>query len=532
MARTTPRRAGAPRIEIMDTTLRDGEQTPEISYTPEEKLALARMLLSDVRVDRIEIAQTRVSEGEREAAARIAAWAARAHFLPRVEILGYCDGRASVDWIASVGGRVLNLLVKGSERHCVGQLRMTPERHRARVAETVRYATRRGVAVNVYLEDWSSGVRESFDYVFAMTKLLEELRVKRVYLPDTLGILDPPAVGRFVGLMVSTWPRSHFEFHAHNDYGLATANCLEAVRAGARGVHTSVNGMGERTGNSKLAEVVAAIHDHTPFRTGVREARLFAVSRLVETFSGKDVAANAPIIGRDAFTHTAGVHVDGEAKGELYTTALAPARFGRQRRYALGKLSGRASLEQNLKHLGIELPEADRAVVLQRIVDLGDKKHTVVPEDLRFIIADVLKTPPEQLLRVESWHVDVRSGTLPRAEVTVAFRGRRSKGAATGDGGYDAFMNALRKAVAPFRLEIPRLEDFRVRIPPGGRTGALVETLITWQGEAGGESFSTLAVDSDQMAAAVVATEKMLNAVAARRRSAPARARRSARRAR
>lgn len=229
-----------------------------------------------------------------------------------------------------------------------------------------------------------------------------------------------------------------------------------------------MNGMGERAGNTKLAEVVAALHDHGEGTTGVEESRLVAVSRLVEIFSGKDVSANAPIVGRDVFTHAAGIHADGEAKGELYTTDLHPSRFGRKRRFALGKLSGKASLNQNLAQLGIALSDAERDLVLQRIVELGDKKHAVVPEDLRFIIADVLKTPAEHMLRVEDYRVTVGGPELPRASVRVAYHGEHSEAEATGDGGYDAFMNALRKAVKRFGLEVPRLQDFRVRIPPGG----------------------------------------------------------------
>jgi D-citramalate synthase len=504
-------------VAVMDTTLRDGEQTPDVAYTPAEKLQLARFLLDEVGVDRIEIAQTRVSEGEREAARLVADWARETQQLPRVEILGYCDGRISVDWIAETGGRVLNLLVKGSELHCRSQLRMEPAAHRAAVAETLSHARERGLAANVYLEDWSNGVVHSPDYVFAMVKLLRDQAALRIYLADTLGVFAPDDVRRYVELMVDHWPDQCFEFHAHNDYGLATANCLAALAAGARGIHTSVNGMGERTGNTRLAEAVAAIHDHTAFRTRVREDRLSAVSRLVETFSGKDVAANSPIVGRDVFTQTGGIHADGDLKADLYTSRLAPARFGQQRRYALGKLSGKASVDQNLKALGIELSAADRNLVLQRVIDLGDKKHTVSVEDLPYIIADVLKTPSELRARVVSWRVRVGTKETPTAELTLEYLGRRAKARATGDGGYDAFMNALARAARRFGLELPRLEDFRVRIPPGGRTAALVETVITWRPATGdAATFSTLGVDSDQLAAAVIATEKMLNATAPR----------------
>jgi D-citramalate synthase len=505
-------------LQVMDTTLRDGEQTPGIAYSPAEKLQLARVLLSEVGVDRIEIAGTRVSAGEREAAWRIARWARRAKLLDRLEILGYCDGKASVDWMVDVGVKSMNLLVKGSERHCVEQLRMSPERHRARVAETVRYGRKRRLRLNVYLEDWSSGVQQSFDYLFAMMKTLTGLPVERIFLADTLGILSPPDVTRCVDLMVRTWPDVHFEYHGHNDYGLATANCLAAVEAGALGIHTSVNGMGERAGNTKLAEIVAALHDHTGFRTRVDESRLVFASKLVEAFSGKNVSDNAPIVGVDVFTQTAGIHADGDAKGDLYASRLAPDRFGQRRRYALGKLSGKASLDQNLRSLGIELPDAAHELVLKRIVELGDKKHTVVPEDLRFIIADVLKTPAHQLVRIEAWDVAVASDAVPEASVTLAFRKRQVTAKAKGEGGYDAFMKALKKAAKSFRIAVPALEDFRVRIPPGGRTGALVETVIVWRGRGDPEPFTTLGVDSDQMAAAVIATEKMLNEIVARRR--------------
>jgi D-citramalate synthase len=503
----------------MDTTLRDGEQTPDVAYTPAEKLQLARILLADVGVDRIEIASTRVSAGEREAARRVTDWARKRRLLPRVEILGYCDGRASPDWIAATGGRVLNLLVKGSERHCRTQLGMTPEAHRDAVAQTARHAKRKRIKTNAYLEDWSNGVRESFDYVFAMVNLLAELDVQRIYLADTLGVCAPDDVARYVGLMTATWPDVAFEFHAHNDYGLSTANCLAAVGVGVRGVHTSVNGMGERTGNTRLAEIVAALHDHSEFRTGVVERRLGAVSRLVETFSGKDVAANTPIVGRDVFTQTAGIHADGDAKGDLYASRLAPARFGQRRRYALGKLSGKASLDHNLEALGIQLRAEDRELLLQRIIDLGDKKHTVSVEDLPYIIADVLKTPEEQLVRIDSYRVTVATDEAPRAEVKLAYRRRSARATGTGDGGYDALMNALRKAARKLGLEVARLRDYRVRIPPGGRTTALVETVITWRSEVHQEgTFTTIGVDPDQLAAAVVATEKMLNALAARPR--------------
>jgi len=505
-----------PLIQVMDTTLRDGEQTPNVAYTPAEKLQLARHLLEAVRVDRIEIASAGVSEGEAEAVRRISAWARKARVHDRVEILGLVDGDASVDWIAGAGAQVVNLLTKGSRRHCEEQLRLTPERHFKEIAETIRAARARKLIVNLYLEDWSQGVRDSFDYVFAHVQNLTGLGVRRVYLPDTLGVLTPDDVTRYVGLMTRTWPDVHFEFHGHGDYGLAAANCLAAVAAGARGVHTSVNGMGERAGNTRLAEIVAALHDLTPYRTRIDESQLVAVSEMVATFSGKLVADNSPVVGRDVFTQTAGIHADGDAKAELYANRLLPGRFGRRRRYALGKLSGKASLDHNLKLLGIKLPAEKRDLVLRRIVELGDKKHNVTPEDLPLIIADVLKTPGESLVRIERYEFHSASDGLPSASVTLRYHGKLTTATANGDGGYDAFMRAVAKAVRRFDLKLPHLVDYKVRIPPGGKTGALVETLISWRTGVRAQPFSTIGVDTDQLAAAVIATEKMLNLLAAR----------------
>ncbi len=500
-----------PTVQILDTTLRDGEQTPNVSYTPGEKVQIAQLLLREVNVDRIEVANARVSEGEAQAVRRITAWARKAGCAERIEILGYVDGRASVDWIVENGGSVLNLLTKGSRRHCEQQLRRTPERHFKEIAEVIGYARRRRLGVNVYLEDWSAGVRDSFDYVFGHLENLAGLGVRRVFLADTLGNFSPAETARYVELMTRTWPDLWFEFHGHDDYGLATANCIAALGAGARGVHTSVNGMGERAGNTRLAEVVAAIHDLTEQRTQVREAKLIAVSEMVATFSGKPIADNAPVVGRDVFTQTAGIHADGDSKAQLYANRLLPRRFGRRRGYALGKMSGKASVDQNLRRLGIKLPPEKRDLVLRRIVELGDKKHTVTPEDLPLILADVLKTPEAERVRIEGYEILSSDHELPKARVRVRFRGKAVESAASGDGGYDAFMKALAKAGRRLGLELARLQDYKVRIPPGGQSGALVETIITWQRTPRSEPFTTRGVDSDQIAAAVRATEKMLN---------------------
>ncbi len=501
-------------ISIMDTTLRDGEQTPGVSYTPSEKLHMARLLITDVNVDRVEIASARVSEGELGGALRVTDWARQAGVIERVEMLGFCDGERSVDWILRAGGTCINLLAKGSEHHCQQQLGITPQKHRERIGETINYALSKDLQVNIYLEDWSNGVRDNFSYVSDILDELHKFPIARVLLADTLGVLSPDEVRHFIALMVNGWPDAQFDYHGHNDYGFATANSIAAIQSGASGIHASVNGLGERAGNASLAEIVTAIADHTDYKTNINESRLASISAVVETFSGKNIAENSPILGNDVFTQTAGIHADGDAKGDLYATRLSPGRFGRERRYALGKLSGKASLDHNLDKLGINLSDTNRNKVLDRIIELGDKKHTVVPEDLLMIIADVLKTPAEHLVKIDAYKINVSSTDAPEAAVSVSYQGRTSSSTATGEGGYDAFMKAVKEAVLEYDMKIPQLTDYRVRIPPGGKTEALVETLIRWNDPKEKINFFTVGVDSDQTAAAVIATEKMLNIVA------------------
>ena len=239
----------------MDTTLRDGEQTNGVSFVPREKLMIARLLLEDLKVDRIEVASARVSDGELNAVKMICEWAARRNYLSRVEVLGFVDGNVSVDWIYSAGCRVINLLTKGSEKHCRCQLKKTLDAHVRDILEVVRYAHSRGMDVNVYLEDWSNGIKDSPEYVFGLIDGLRESGIKRFMLPDTLGILNPLQVIEYMRKMRKRYPELHFDFHAHNDYDLAVSNVLAAVLCGVKGLHTTLNGLGERAGNAPLASV-------------------------------------------------------------------------------------------------------------------------------------------------------------------------------------------------------------------------------------------------------------------------------------
>ena len=500
-------------IEIMDTTLRDGEQTSGVSFVPHEKLMIARLLLEKLQVDRIEVASAHVSGGEFKAVQLITDWAKKKDFLDQVEVLGFVDKGNSVDWICNAGGKVLNLLCKGSAQHCKYQLKKTPEEHLKEIQQVVEYATKKEVSVNVYLEDWSNGMKNSSDYVFFMIDHLKETGIKRFMLPDTLGILNPLQVQKYLGQMVERYPELHFDFHAHNDYDLAVSNVLAAVLSDARGIHTTINGLGERAGNAPLASVQAILKDHFNVKTNIVESELYEASRLVESYSTIMIPVNKPIVGENVFTQVAGVHADGDCKKNLYCNELLPERFGRVREYALGKTSGKANIRKNLEQLGMQLDEESMKRVTERIIALGDRKELVTQEDLPYIISDVLKHDVvNNTVKLHSYYVTLVRGLRPTATLSIEIDGMVYEESSSGDGQYDAFVRALRRVYKDkLHRSFPMLTNYAVTIPPGGRTDAFVQTVITWKYK--DKTFRTRVLDVDQTEAAIKATIKMLNLI-------------------
>ncbi|MCB0851012.1 MAG: 2-isopropylmalate synthase, partial [Bacteroidetes bacterium] len=274
-------------VEIMDTTLRDGEQTSGVSFSASEKLTIARLLIEELKVDRIEVASARVSEGELEAVKAIMDWANKGGYTNKVEVLTFVDGGLSIEWMIEAGAKVQNLLTKGSLNHLTHQLKKTPQAHFREIEEIITKAQSEGIQTNVYLEDWSNGMRNSPEYVFEFLDFLQTQAVERVLLPDTLGILTPGETGKYISAIRERYPDGHFDFHAHNDYDLANANILESVKAGINGLHVTVNGMGERAGNASVASMTAVVKDFLPeVEINVDESAIYKVSKLVETFSG------------------------------------------------------------------------------------------------------------------------------------------------------------------------------------------------------------------------------------------------------
>jgi D-citramalate synthase len=246
--------------------------------------------------------------------------------------------------------------------------------------------------------------------------------------------------------------------------------------------------------------------------TNVIEKSLYTVSKLVETFSGFRIPVNKPVVGENVFTQTAGIHADGDKKNNLYFNDLMPERFGRQRKYALGKTSGKANIENNLQQLGIQLSDDDLKKVTQRIIELGDKKEVVTQSDLPYILSDVLDSNSiEEKVHIENYVLTHSKNLRPSVTLKINMEGEIFEEHAQGDGQYDAFMNALKNIYALKKMELPQLTDYAVRIPPGGKSDALCETIITWKYHH--REFKTRGLDSDQTVSAIKATQKMLNQI-------------------
>ena len=257
-----------------------------------------------------------------------------------------------------------------------------------------------------------------------------------------------------------------------------------------------------------LAEVAVVLKDKMKVKTSVNEKHIFAISEMVSNYSGKLVSANTPIVGADVFTQTAGIHADGDNKGGLYETKLSPDRFSRKRSYALGKLSGKASLLKNLKALDIELSVEEQAKVLQRIIAKGDSKETITPEDLPFIIADIRESSDYQYVKLLDCEMINSLHQQAKVSISVEIYDKSVDSISTGNGSFDAFIHAINKALDSINYQLPKLLDYRIRIPRGGEANALTECVITWDTP---KQTKTRGVHANQVIAGINATLRFIN---------------------
>ena len=449
------------RVIIFDTTLRDGEQSPGASMTIEEKLEIARAL-DELGVDVIEAGFPIASPGDFDAVRRIAAEVRR----PIICGLARCN-EADIDraWEAlkEAARPRIHVFLATSAIHREFKLRMTKDQIIERAVESVRRARSYCDDVEFSPED---AARTELDFLTEVVQAAVDAGATTINIPDTVGYSVPEqfaAVFEHLLKHVRGADRVVFSAHCHDDLGLAVANSLAAVRAGARQVECTINGIGERAGNAALEEIVMALRvrrDYFGCDTAVRSERLYPVSRLVSNITGLVVQRNKAIVGRNAFAHEAGIHQDGILKERTTYEIMRPEDVGVPRsELVLGKHSGRHALRQRLVELGYQPTEEQLDRIFEAFKKLADRKKEIYDADLEALMEDHLRAV-EEVWRLESFHVFAGNGVTPTA--TVQLRNLRDgvhEDAATGDGPVDAVFNAIERITGI----AARLTDYQVR---------------------------------------------------------------------
>jgi len=434
------------RVYIFDTTLRDGEQSPGASMNAAEKMRLA-VQMENLGVDIIEAGFPAASKGDHDAVSQIA------QKLEKIEIAALArtskeDIDCAWDAIRHAAKPRIHTFLATSDIHMDYKLKMTRDEVVKTAAESVKYARSLTDNVEFSAED---GSRSDRDFLCKVFEAAIESGATTVNLPDTVGYAIPEEFSELVKYVLSHTPNIHkaiLSIHCHNDLGLATANTLAALNSGARQAEVTINGIGERAGNTSLEEVIMTLHtrpNFLPLSTGIETNLIYPTSRLVSMITGIIVQPNKAIVGANAFAHEAGIHQDGVLKNPMTYEIMKPETIGlNTNTLVLGKHSGRHALRSRLKELGYDLSDEELKLVFKKFKELADKKKHVVDEDLEVIVAEgILRT--KDIFRLEYLHVISGTTVLPMASVKLQINERSVKGADYGNGPIDSAFNAIAK---------------------------------------------------------------------------------------
>jgi 2-isopropylmalate synthase len=437
-------------LVIFDTTLRDGEQSPGASMTKDEKVRIAKAL-EKLRVDVIEAGFAVSSQGDFDAVQAIANTVKESRICSLSRALKGDIEAASQALKGAEAGRI-HTFIATSPIHMKYKLQMEPDQVLDQAISAVKLA--RGLIddVEFSLEDAS---RTEFDFMCRITEAVIAAGAKTINLPDTVGYTDPGEYGAMIERLLNTVPNADqaiFSVHCHNDLGLAVANSLAAVKAGARQVECTINGLGERAGNASLEELVMAIRtrkDIFPVQTRIDTTQIVPTSRLVSSVTGFPVQPNKAIVGANAFAHESGIHQDGILKfRETYEIMKAEDVGWSTNKLSLGKLSGRAAFASRLEELGITFDSKDDFnQAFTRFKDLADKKREIFDEDLQALVSDVQIGAEEDAITVKELEVLSKSGQLPTAKICINYLDKDHQSEASGDGAVDAIFNAIEKLI-------------------------------------------------------------------------------------
>ena len=485
-------------IRIFDTTLRDGDQTPGVSFTPDQKLLIARQL-DKLGVDTIEAGTPAASEGEREAVAAIARAGLKA------EICGLARPiKEDVDATLGCGVDCVHVFISTSDLHLKHMLKMTREQVLRRAVKWVEYAKDHSATVEFSAMD---ATRTDLEYLKQIYQATVEAGADRINVPDTVGVITPQGMSYLISQLKPVI-KVPISVHCHDDLGLATANSIAAVEAGAEQVQVTVNGIGERAGNAPLEEVVMALRALYGAKLNIRARLLVETSDLLERLTGITVPPNKAIVGDNAFAHVSGIHAHGVLEFPGTYEAISPELVGHHRRLALGKLTGRHSVERQLGNIGVRANKQQLAEITKRVKAVGDKGKRVTDADLRAIAESVLgKLPPEERV-VELKEVTVTTGSTitPTASVRLKIRGEERIGSATGVGPIDAAICAIRNVMK--EVSALRLKEYHLDAITGG-SDALAEVTVKLEDDKG-NLYIAKGVQEDVVIASV---EAMINGI-------------------
>lgn len=452
------------KVKVLDTTLRDGEQTPGVSLTPESKLKIAKAL-DDLGVDVIEAGAAIASEGERESIKLIANEGLNAEVSTYVRIL-----QADIDAALSCNVNSVFLVAPTSDLHITYKLGITREELVEKTLKAIQYSKDHGLVVDLCAED---GSRSDIKFLIKVIEAATEYGIDRFTLADTVGIMLPEKMTEIFS-QIKQNSKVPLGIHCHDDLGLATANTIAAVIAGASMVDVTINGLGERAGNAALEEVVMALKLGYDCKLNIKTEKIISVSQLVEQLCGIPIAPNKAIVGRNAFTHEAGIHVDGILKKAETYEAIKPELVGARRSFVLGKHVGMKAVRAMLDELNIKATDEQLKEIFKQIKYMGDKGKKVTNVDLEVISHAVMGLEVEKAIEVDELVAVAGNKCTPTASVKVKINGKEVIESATGTGPVDAAIKAIRHATREVPFE---LMEYHVDSISGG-TDAVVQVMV------------------------------------------------------
>jgi 2-isopropylmalate synthase len=485
-------------IRIFDTTLRDGEQTPGVSFTADDKIEIARQL-SKLGVDTIEAGFPSSSEGEKKVVKDIVKIGLTSEICALTRAT-----KGDIDAAIDCDVDLIHVFIPTSPVQMKYAVNLTPEQVLSATVESIEHVKKHGLKCEFSPMD---ATRSEMPFLKQVCQAAEKAGMDSLNVPDTVGIMIPKTTIKLIEEL-KTVVKVPISTHCHDDFGLAVANSLAAVEAGAAQVHVAVNGLGERAGNASLEEVVMALHSIYKYKTGVNTRLLYSTSRLVSSLSGIAVQANKAIVGENAFAHESGIHTRGVTEKPLTFEPIDPELVGRTRKLVAGKLAGTSGIKAELEEVGIHPTEEQIKEIVQRVKELGDKGKMVTDADLLALTSAVMGEVLGEEKIVDLCDLAVVTGikVIPTASVRLTLDGKEYIAAETGVGPVDAVLKAIQKLTN--NLESIRLSEYRLEAITGG-SNAVAEVVIKVADEKG-NIVSARAAREDIVMASV---EAMINGI-------------------